>query len=71
MRRIVLTVAVAVSMLWLSGCMIIDCEDYGPPVGVCVVPVHPHPVVEVIHVPGPGPRPHPYPHPHPPHHGHR
>ena len=58
MNRIVLTVVVALSMFWLGGCMVIECEEYGPPREVCVVPVHPHPVVEVIHVPGPGPRPH-------------
>jgi hypothetical protein len=43
MRRILLIAVVAFLMLWLSGCMVIDCEDYGPPAGVCVVPVHPHP----------------------------
>jgi len=70
MRRTLLIAVVAFLMLWLSGCMVIDCEDYGPPAGVCVVPVHPHPVVEVIHVPRPGPCPSPYPHPHS-HHRHR
>lgn len=43
MRRTLLIAVVAFLMLWLSGCMVIDCEDYGPPAGVCVVPVHPHP----------------------------
>ncbi|MEN6334823.1 MAG: hypothetical protein ABFE01_11215 [Phycisphaerales bacterium] len=64
MKKVVLTAVVALSMFWLGGCMVIDCEDYGPREEVCVAPVHPHPVVEVVHVPGPGPRPHHY-HGHP------
>ncbi len=55
MKRIVLIAVVAAAMLWLSGCMVIECEEYGPPEPVCVVPVPPPPVVEVI-VPGPPPR---------------
>ena len=58
MKRIVLIAVVAVSLLWLSGCMVIDCEEYGPPEPVCVMPVPPPPVVEVIAVPGPPPWPH-------------
>ncbi len=57
MKKIVLTAVVALSMFWLSGCMVIECEDYGPPDEVCVVPVPPPPPVGVIYVPGPPPRP--------------
>jgi len=67
MKKIALTVAVALSMLWLSGCMVIDCDDCGPVEEVCVVPVPPPPPVGVIYVPGP-PRPY-YHHPRPPHDG--
>ncbi len=69
MKKIALTVAVVLSMLWLSGCMVIDCDDCGPVEEVCVVPVPPPPPppVGVIYVPGP-PRPY-YPHPRPPYYG--
>jgi len=60
MKKVVLTVVAGLSMFWLGGCMVIDCEDYGPPDVVCVVPPPPRPMVEIVHVPGPGPRPHHY-----------
>jgi len=57
MKRVALVIVTVVSMVWLGGCMVIECEEYGPP-EVCVVPAPPHRVVEVVHVPGPPPRPH-------------
>ncbi len=69
MKKVVLTAVVGFMMLWLSGCMVVECEDYGPPEEVCVVPVPPPPPVEVIYVPGP---PRPYHHHYgPPHRWHR
>jgi hypothetical protein len=57
MKRIVLTVVACLSMFRLGGCMVIECEEYGPPPDVCVLPAPPYRVVEVIHVPGPPHRP--------------
>jgi len=65
MNRILLIIVVAASMLWLSGCMVISCEEHRSARGVCVVPARPHRVVEVVRGPGPGPRPY-HDHDHPP-----
>jgi hypothetical protein len=58
MNRVMLIAVVAALMLWLSGCMVISCEEHRSARDVRVVRARPERVVEVIHVPGPPPRPH-------------
>ncbi len=58
MNKIMLIAVMAALMLWLSGCMVISCDEHRSARAVRVVHVPPAERVEVIQVPGPPPRPH-------------